>query len=145
MKNSRRVFKKKSQIQNKMIFNANGEEMEFPDVDVNDSPKVGDKIIMDNDSKVSGESLMPNGETYIYANGVLTDIIEAEEEILNTIKRKKDSLNRKIEISGDDKSKPYLKGNSILVDGKELIMGKVNIGNIQLNIFRGKISKVSTL
>ena len=44
-----------------------------------------------------------------------------------------------------DKKKPYLKGNRILIDGREPILARVQLNNIKMNVFRGQISSVKKL
>lgn len=145
MKNSRFNFKKKiEKIKNKIIQDCNGEELEFPDVDIHDTPGEGDRILIDNKSNLTGERLLPNGQTIVFKDGIVTEIIEPEEP-KNLIKTTKDTLKRKIQIMGPNKDEPYLKGNRILVDNKELIMAKVQVGDVLMTVFRGKISKVERL
>lgn len=139
---SRFTFKPKTEkFQNKIIQDCNGDELEFPDVDANDTPTVGDRIVIDNKSNETGERLMPNGETIVFENGIVTEILEPEEP-KNLIRTRRDSLNRKIQILGPDKKKPYLKGNRILIDGREPILAKVQLNGIKITAFRGQISSV---
>ena len=65
--------------QNKMVLDANGAEIDFPDLEDDDTPSVGDSATIDG-SPADGEHVMPNGETYVFADGALSEIIESEEE-----------------------------------------------------------------
>lgn len=142
---SRSVFKKKvEKFKNLILQDCNADELEFPELESDDYPSVGDEITIDDKTKETGERLMPNGVTIKFNDGVVTEIIEPEEP-KNLIKTTKDSLKRKIQIMGPNKSMPFFKGNSILVDKKEMIMAKVQLDDLLVTVFRGKISKVERM
>lgn len=65
--------------QNKLVQDANGEEIDFPDLENDDTPSVGDKATIDG-SAADGERVMPNGETYVFTSGELTEIKPKEDE-----------------------------------------------------------------
>lgn len=65
--------------QNKMVLDATGAEIDFPDLEDDDTPSVGDTATVDG-SPADGEHVMPSGETYVFAAGELTEIQPAEEE-----------------------------------------------------------------
>lgn len=58
----------------KIQLDANGGEIEFPQLEENDTPSVGDETTAED-----GSYVMPSGETYVIADGKLTEIIPAEE------------------------------------------------------------------
>lgn len=58
-----------------MLTDANGETIEFPDVQDGSMPQVGDKT-----TAPDGEVVMADGYTYVIAGGVLTEIKEPEVE-----------------------------------------------------------------
>lgn len=93
------LFKPKNKIQ----FDATGEEIEFPELDVNDTPDVGDKIIIDNKTNLSGERLMPNGETIVFENGVITEIIETD--LMNNLKKEIKAFKRLMGIENNEEKK----------------------------------------
>ncbi len=68
-----------SQPKNKIVQDANGTEIDFPDLADDDTPSVGDKATVDG-SAASGEHVMPSGETYVFTEGELTEIKPKEEE-----------------------------------------------------------------
>lgn len=71
----------KSEPKNKMVLDATGEvEIDFPDLEANDTPSVGDMATVDG-SPAMGEHLMPNGETFVFAAGELMDIKPKEDEV----------------------------------------------------------------
>ncbi|TYP71485.1 Clp protease ClpP [Aquimarina intermedia] len=59
----------------KVIQDANGTELEFPDLEPDDTPTVGAKTTAD-----AAEYVMPNGETYVVEDGELKEIKPKEEE-----------------------------------------------------------------
>lgn len=65
--------------QNKVVQDANGEEIDFPDLENDDTPSKGDKATIDG-SPADGERVMPSGETYVFADGVLDEIKPKEDE-----------------------------------------------------------------
>lgn len=64
---------------NKLIQDANGDEIDFPDLEDDDTPSVGDNATVDG-SPADGEYVLPSGETYVFTSGELTEIQEAEDE-----------------------------------------------------------------
>lgn len=79
LENKIKNFLKPKKSKNKMVLDATGEEVEFPDLEADDSPSVGDKATIDG-KQAEGEHLMPNGDTYVFEAGTLQEIKEAEEE-----------------------------------------------------------------
>lgn len=64
---------------NKLVQDANGNEIDFPDLEADDTPSVGDKATIDG-AAADGEVLMPSGETYVFTAGELTEIKPSESE-----------------------------------------------------------------
>ncbi len=64
---------------NLLIQDANGVEIDFFEIEADATPKKGDKATIDGESP-SGEYVMPNGETYVFEDGVLIEIKTEEEE-----------------------------------------------------------------
>lgn len=62
-----------------MVQDANGGEIDFPDLVEGDTPKVGDKATIDG-KDAEGEVVMPSGETYVFTAGELTEIKPVEED-----------------------------------------------------------------
>lgn len=63
----------------KVVQDANANDIEFPDLEEDDTPSVGDKATIDG-SPAEGEHVMPSGETYVFTGGELTEIKPDEEE-----------------------------------------------------------------
>ena len=67
-----------SNVKNIVLQDANGVEVEFPDVADGEQPIVGESIAMVDGQPAEGEFLMPDGQTYVFVGGVLTEIMPAE-------------------------------------------------------------------
>lgn len=63
----------------KDIYTANNEIVVFPDLDDEESPKVGDMATIDGEP-ADGEHTMANGEVYVFEKGALIEIREVYEE-----------------------------------------------------------------
>jgi vacuolar-type H+-ATPase subunit I/STV1 len=74
------MLKKALGFQNKILKTADELEVEFPDLEENDTPTVGDKGVVDGNTSYTGEVVMANGEIYVFESGTLTEIKEAEGE-----------------------------------------------------------------
>lgn len=68
----------KSNVKAILLQDANGVEIEFPDVMDGEQPIVGESKALVDGSPAEGEYLMPDGTTMIFVGGVLTEIKEAE-------------------------------------------------------------------
>ena len=73
------IVKGKEKAVNLIVQDANGVEIDFTELEADATPKVGDKATIDGES-ATGEYVMPSGETYVFENGELTEIKEAEED-----------------------------------------------------------------
>ena len=69
----------KGTIVNVDVTDANGTIVTFPDVADGTMPVVGDKAMVDG-KPAEGEYLMPDGSTFIFAGGELTQIVEPMEQ-----------------------------------------------------------------
>lgn len=65
--------------QNKMVLDANGAEIDFAELEDDDTPAVGDTATVDG-AAAEGEYLMPSGETYVFTAGELTEIKPEEDD-----------------------------------------------------------------
>jgi len=72
-------FKKNKEVINKIVQDANGQDIEFPDVAEQDDPKVGDKALI-NGAPAEGDVIMPDGRTFVFSQGVLTEIKDAQQQ-----------------------------------------------------------------
>lgn len=71
---------KADEIVNITETDANGTIIEFPDVAEGTMPVEGDKAMIDG-KPAEGEYLMPNGTTYVFVGGELTQIVPVEEAV----------------------------------------------------------------
>ena len=71
-------------VKNKLIQDATGVELDFTALTDEQTPAVGDLATVDGVA-AEGEYLLPSGETYVFAEGALTEIKTAEEEGLEEI------------------------------------------------------------
>lgn len=60
-------------IVNKILQDATGQEIDFPDVGENDTVSIESKAMIDN-KPVTGEFVMPDASIYVFAAGVLKKI-----------------------------------------------------------------------
>lgn len=152
---TRRVFKEK--FTNKIMQDSTAEELEFPDVEVNDYPEVGDRILLDG-KKATGERLMPDGTVIKFKDGVVTHIIEEPENVKNikkmvpikdgvckTFNGWKDSRKQTFEILGNNTKDPFRIGNRIRVNGKVIKAARCEVGDNKVTILNGRISEVKSL
>lgn len=89
---------KKSLAFNKVMQDATGAEIDFPDLADEDTPAVGDMATI-NGKPAEGEYIMPDGFTYIFTAGELTEIIESEEDVDVTLLRNENkNLKRQLNL-----------------------------------------------
>lgn len=62
-----------NKAQNKIVQDANGAEIDFAELEDDAIPVIGDKATVDG-NPADGEYVMPNGETYVFVAGELTEI-----------------------------------------------------------------------
>ena len=70
---------KKDEVLNKTVTDANGTIIDFPDVEEDAEPAVGDSALVDG-APADGEYLMPDGSKMIFTAGELSEVAEASEE-----------------------------------------------------------------
>ena len=73
------MFNKRTKFKALLVTDANGGQLDFPDVPDGALPEVGDSVT---DSTLNGEVLIATGETYVFENGTLTEIKPKAEETL---------------------------------------------------------------
>lgn len=78
MTKTRRVFKKPPRHKQAFYFDANAEELNFPDIEAGKFPKKGDKIELEDDRKPTGKRLMPDGTVIKFKDGVVTSITDQD-------------------------------------------------------------------
>lgn len=92
----------KDSVKALMLQDANGATLDFADVADDATPVIDDVATVDGEP-AEGEYLMPEGETYVFSAGVLTEIkaVEEEEEETNeeveALKSENESLQEQIE------------------------------------------------
>jgi len=74
-----RAFKRALGFQNKIVFDALNRNVDFYELEDNDVVQIGDKATIDGQT-AEGEVVMATGETYVFENGELVEIIEKSEE-----------------------------------------------------------------
>lgn len=80
-----------------VIQDAAGTEIDFPEVEQGVDPVVGDKATIGG-SAADGEFVMPGGETFVFIDGVLSEIKPAEDET-EALKQKITELETQLEES----------------------------------------------
>lgn len=80
---------------NIMLQDANGVELEFPEVADGEEPSIDSKVLVDGEP-ANGEYLMPDGSTYVCVEGYLKEIKVAEEdaEDLEALKSELETLRK---------------------------------------------------
>ena len=94
-------FFAKKEVENKVIQDANGIEITFTELSNSDAPKIEDKATVEG-KNASGEYLMPNGDKFTFENGVLTNLVEVEEETIENLKATIDKLKDEIQASAEE-------------------------------------------
>lgn len=108
-----------------MVQDANGGEIDFPDLVEGDTPKAGDKATIDG-KDAEGEIVMPSGETYVFTAGELTEIKPAEEdtaalkEELENLRTEKEELTNELAEVKSDLSEAVTALKTIQTDLKNL-------------------------
>lgn len=136
----------KKNAQNKMVLDANGDELIFPELTDNDTPSVGDKIyIVDengNERKFeTGSRLLPDASSIHFENGEVTDI----NSNLQLKKSLTSSCGKKVVIVAKNKKEPYKVGNSVLIDGKSMRFGTYLVNNLEIVVSKGEIVRVCAI
>jgi len=74
------LFNRRTNFVAVMMTDANGAQIEFPDVPEGTTPQIGDTARMADGGLPSGEVVMASGETYVFEAGVLKEIRPVQEE-----------------------------------------------------------------
>jgi len=82
-----------------MLADATGAELEFPDANTPEEVVPGVKT-----SAADGYYVMPSGETYVIAGGILTEIIAAEGDDMEALKAENESLKSELEALKAEKA-----------------------------------------
>lgn len=89
--------KNKPEIKNIVLQDANGVSLDFESLEEGQSPALGDMATVDGDA-ANGDYLMPSGETFVFADGVLTEIMAVvEDEEVEALKTENASLKEQLE------------------------------------------------
>mgnify|MGYP005989216971 CR=1 FL=1 len=112
----------KAQIQNKILQDANGMDIDFVDVAEDGTPVVGDKAVVDGED-AEGEHLMPSGETLVFVGGELTEIKpveDAPDEEMEALKKTNEELTATVEALNVEKAELQESISNMQKDVKEL-------------------------
>lgn len=93
-------FGKKDEIENKIIQDSTGKEINFTNLKVDDNPQIGDVATVDN-KKAIGDYLMPDNSTFVFVDGKLDSVKEAKDnsvEELENAKKEIESLKATLDI-----------------------------------------------
>lgn len=77
---------KNEKIYNKIIFDANNEELLFPDLEDDETITIGARATYKG-AEANGEIVVADGDTYVFENGILKDIIKKIDEEQGAEKR----------------------------------------------------------
>ncbi len=83
-----------------LVQNATGDEVDFPDVEEGDEPKVGDKATLDGSPIPDGEHIFPSlkNVTMKFVGGEVSEVIpEVEEEDVEALKAENSTLKEEVE------------------------------------------------
>jgi ATP-dependent Clp protease, protease subunit len=90
---------------NKIVTDANGVEIDFFEIEEDAEPQIGDKANVNNSPIEDSEVVMPNGETWVFVDGALSEIKsegdqtqeEIIEELTTEVEELKEELGKKEE------------------------------------------------
>jgi uncharacterized coiled-coil protein SlyX len=71
---------KKTDVKNIVLQDANGVEIDFVDVAEGEQPEIGVSMALVDGADAEGSFIMPDGQTFVFVAGLLTEVIEAETE-----------------------------------------------------------------
>ncbi|ARN78673.1 hypothetical protein BST97_12105 [Nonlabens spongiae] len=129
--------------QNKIVQDANADELDFYELDADDTPDIGDRVSVDDDKKYTGQRVMPDGSTVIIKEGVLIDILESEDDHLyakhNCVAHLKNNEGEVVKIYGDADT-PFAPGNRVTVNSKKNQANKViHFQSLTVHVRYGKL------
>lgn len=92
-----------------VLQDSNATEINFPDLEEGDTPKVGDKAEIDGSTIPDGSYIMPSLEnaTVVFEGGVITEIIPKEEEEIQA--KKENEKKEKNDVSGNTEVEARIK------------------------------------
>ena len=117
---------------NKIVQDANGVELDFTELEDSDTVAVGDKATVDGKNAI-GDYVLPSGETYTFADGELTVIVEADEdeETIESLKKEieklKDELGTNAQTVTDAEAEVTAMTNKVKKMKKDIIKMKAKI------------------
>jgi ATP-dependent Clp endopeptidase proteolytic subunit ClpP len=91
-----------SKVKSMVLQDTAGTEIDFPDLEQGAEPQVGDKATIDG-AAAEGEFVMPDGKTFVFTAGELTEIKEAEENETEALKQKIAELEAQLETANASK------------------------------------------
>jgi ATP-dependent protease ClpP protease subunit len=85
------IFKNEPSIKNLIVYSDTNSEIDFYELNEGDVVKVGDKAKI-GDSDANGEVKTASGETYIFENGILLEVKEAEAQASKEVEELKNEI-----------------------------------------------------
>ncbi len=93
---------KQPKVTNKLVQDANGAEIDFNELEDSDTVQVGAKATVDG-APAEGEYILPDGRTFVFTSGELTEIVEPEMDSA-AMQAKIDELEEKLNASEQEKN-----------------------------------------
>lgn len=133
-----------------------GIEIEFPDLQDNETPQKGDKILIDGKEGECGCCTLSDGIVIMWEKGIVTEVDHKPQpekaenlkqtrkvtaSVCRTFTAWKDSRKQKLEILGNNASTPFRIGNRVLVNGTALKIGKFELDGKTIKIINGRIAE----
>lgn len=91
----------KSEPTSKLVQDASGTEINFTELEEDATPSVGDVATVD-DSPASGEYVMPNGDTFTFVDGAVTEIVVFVEDNDEDLAEQIDALKLELEAKENE-------------------------------------------
>jgi hypothetical protein len=85
------IFKNEPSVKNLIVYSDTNSEIDFYELNEGDVVKVGDKAKI-SDSDANGEVKTASGETYIFENGILLEVKEAEAQASKEVEELKNEI-----------------------------------------------------
>ena len=125
-------FKKTTKFVAMFVTDANGVQIEFPDVADGVEPEVGDVAKSADGTELNGEVVMATGETYVFEANVLTEKRPKEEEVETEVETETeptelDAMKAKIESLEAELTKSKAEATSFKAQLKTVQTEKVKI------------------
>ncbi|MCB0455467.1 MAG: hypothetical protein KDK44_00945 [Chlamydiia bacterium] len=129
----------------KLEFDCTGDEITFPGLEPDDTPDVGDEILINDESNQTGECLMPDLRLIKSKDGIVTSIeqIEPSDSKMSKFPIKPEKTLKcqngsKIEIFAF-KHSHFKIGNKVLINGKSGVTGRFKLRRVEMFIGKGVI------